>query len=118
MYEILKPDFTFQDDRGELVQLVHKGYEQINVLFSRKGTLRGGHYHKESREAFFVVSGCVELCLEQENGRETNVFQKGDFFLIQSYEIHSMSFPEDCTLVAMYDKRIEHEDGTKDIYSK
>lgn len=38
LYELLTPDFTFQDERGELAQLVHTGYEQVNVLVSRAGT--------------------------------------------------------------------------------
>lgn len=34
MIEVLKTDFEHKDNRGQLVQLVHKGYEQVNVLIS------------------------------------------------------------------------------------
>jgi len=49
--------FTFNDDRGTLVQLVHEGYKQMNVVTSKKGVFRGGHYHKMNREVFYIISG-------------------------------------------------------------
>lgn len=117
LFEKLTPDFAFQDDRGKLTQLVHGGYTQINVLESRKGVFRGGHFHKVSREAFFVVSGWVEVTLEKNAERHTESFGPGDFFEIAPFVVHSMRFPEDCVLVAMYDIPVEREDGTKDIYA-
>ena len=41
MYKTLKPDFTFTDERGTLVQLVHSGYTQVNVITTEKGVVRG-----------------------------------------------------------------------------
>lgn len=116
----LKLDYFFEDDRGRLVQLVHGGYEQINVLVSHKGVYRGGHYHKISQEIFFVISGSVELTLEDLDGtnRQTRLFRENDFFQIRSNKVHRMYFPEDCVMVGMYDRCIEKGNGEKDIYAK
>lgn len=116
----LKLDFFFEDDRGKLVQLAHEGYEQINVLVSHKGVRRGGHYHKISNESFFVISGSVELLLEDLDGTniQKRMFYANDFFRIRANKVHSMYFPEDCIMVGMYDKCIEKGDGEKDIYAK
>lgn len=116
LFEKLLPDFAFEDGRGKLTQLVHGGYTQVNVLESRKGVLRGGHFHKQSREAFFVVSGQVEVTLKKGPEQQTELFVPGDFFEIAPFVVHSMRFPEDCVLVAMYDIPVEYGDGTKDIY--
>ena len=116
LFERLLPDFAFEDGRGKLTQLVHGGYTQVNVLESRKGVLRGGHFHKQSCEAFFVVRGQVEVTLKKGPDQQTELFVPGDFFEIAPFVVHSMSFPEACDLVAMYDIPVEHEDGTKDIY--
>ena len=116
LFERLLPDFAFEDGRGKLTQLVHGGYTQVNVLESRTGVLRGGHFHKQSCEAFFVVRGQVEVTLKKGPDQQTELFVPGDFFEIAPFVVHSMSFPEDCVLVAMYDIPVEHEDGTKDIY--
>lgn len=117
MLKSKKVDFTFTDFRGSLTQLVHSGYEQVNVLVSNAGVVRGGHYHKMATECFYVISGSVEVIASQKNEQEKKVFKKGDFFEIEPFIIHSMTFPEDCILVVLYDKHIELEDGSKDIYS-
>ena len=116
LFERLKCEFEFVDDRGSLVQLAHNGYEQINVLYTKKGVLRGGHYHKDTKEVFYIISGAVQV--ELKNGTEyvDETFAKGDFFLIQPYTIHSMSFLEDTTMVAMYEHAVERKNGEKDIF--
>ncbi len=111
-------DFKHIDERGSLVQLVHEGFSQINVLQTRKGVTRGGHYHKISRERFYVIGGSVSVSLKKENEKKEIVFKAGDFFEIEPYTIHSMYFPEDCVMVAMYDVPVEKEDGSMDIYSE
>lgn len=117
LFERIKPDFQFSDQRGSLVQLVHQGYEQVNILTTRAGVTRGGHYHKRSTEAFFVVSGQVTVEFKKDTEAQTETFSEGEFFRIFPFVSHTMSFPEDTVLVAMYDRAVEQADGTKDIYS-
>lgn len=112
MLKQMKADFHFEDDRGIIVQLVHEGYAQINVITSKKGVFRGGHYHKENEEAFYIVSGSLEVTV---NG-EKATFANGDFFGIAANDIHSFYFLEDTTLVSMYSKGVENSNGIKDIF--
>lgn len=101
------------------MQLVHEGYQQVNVLKTNKGVFRGGHYHKISREVFFVISGCVEVeayVVDCPQSKQRYLFKRGEFFEILPNTVHSMNFPEDCVMVAMYDICVEKEDGSKDIY--
>ena len=118
LYELKKTDFAFADARGCLTQLVHEGYAQVNVLQTNYGVLRGGHFHKVCREAFYVVSGSVEVTLKKsgETNSEKAIFAEGDFFEISPFVVHSMFFPEDCLMVQMYNIPVEFEDGVKDIY--
>lgn len=118
LYDLKEIDFSFEDHRGCLTQLVHSGYDQINVLQTNAGVLRGGHYHKISDEAFYIISGSVEVELKKsgESKKEKAVFKKGDFFEFHPFTVHSMFFPEDCLMVQLYNKPVEQADGTKDIY--
>lgn len=118
LYQKLGKDFVFEDERGSLVQLAHTGYQQVNVVTSKAGVLRGNHYHKQSTEAFYVVSGRVEVTLSRGNELEKIVFGCGEFFQISPYTVHSMYYPEDTILVALYDIPIEREDGEKDIFTQ
>lgn len=115
LYEILTPDFSFSDARGTLAQLVHDGWQQVNVLFTKKGVARGGHYHQKTREAFYVVSGSVQVKLWQGEQKAEHLFQAGDFFSIVPNSAHSLEFPEDCVLIALYDQPVVRQDGSKDI---
>lgn len=117
LIETLSVDFSHADDRGSIVQLLHNNCNQINVLMSYKGIIRGNHYHKIATESFYVVSGSVEVSCTKELDVEIKTFSTGDFFRIRPYIVHSMIFPEDCVLVAIYDVCVEKEDGTKDIYN-
>ena len=118
LYEKLTVDFEHADDRGKLVQLIHDGYKQVNVLRTDKGVTRGGHYHKICREAFFVISGSVEVELKKQGQSERVTFRASDFFRIGPYVVHSMFFPEDCIMVQMYDVPVEQGNGQIDIYAE
>lgn len=116
MYQLLTPDFIFVDNRGTLVQLVHGGYTQVNIITTNQGVLRGNHYHKLCREAFYVVSGCVKVTLIADGQRQETLFKYGEFFEIPPMVLHEMFYPEDCVMVALYDRPVENEQGEKDIY--
>lgn len=116
LYKILKSDFDFRDERGQLCQLVHGGWKQTNILITKAGVVRGVHYHKVCKEAFYVVSGCVDVKFR--NGKEMaeRHFDAGEFFMVMPGTVHELSFPVDCVMVQFYDIPIEKEDGTKDIF--
>ena len=118
LIEILKPDFAFADDRGCLTQLVHEGFKQYNVIFSKKDVLRGDHYHKENREAFFVITGGFKFVAKKGGMEEEYSFKKGDMFLVPPYVTHSFYYTEDSWVASMYDLGVEHADGSKDIYTE
>jgi len=118
LYEYLKPDFSFSDERGFLYQLCREGWKQVNVSQTIKGTFRGGHYHKQTKEAFFIVSGEVEVTLEKDKQIEKQTFKKGDFFMILPFVVHSFDFKDDTLMVALYDIGVEKMDGSKDIFKR
>lgn len=115
---MLKPDFEFSNETGLLVQLVHEGWSQINVLVSKAGSTRGGHYHKVSKEVFYIINGKTKLLLETETEKEEYLLKEGDMFLISPFQKHTFSFSEDTVMVSMYDICVEKEDGSKDIYKE
>ena len=118
MIKIIKPDFVFEDERGTLTQLVHEGYNQINVVTSKAGIERGNHYHALNREGFYVVEGRFSLDASLDGKSESYEFKKGDMFIIEPNVMHRFVYLEDTVLVAFYDKGVELTDGTKDIISE
>ncbi len=116
LVEILKPDFVYEDDRGNLVQVTHESYAQINTIYTKKGAIRGNyHYHKNTKEVFFVISGEIKVKLSLDGIVEEYSFKSGDMFLIHENVRHYFEYLEDTYLIAFYTSRVELEDGTKDI---
>lgn len=116
MYKTIEPDFVHEDERGRLVQLVHDGWRQVNVVASAGGTVRGGHYHKNNREAFYIVSGACDVTLEKEGEKRTRRFAAGDFFTIEPYTVHTFRYLEDTLLVGLYDNGVNPSGGYTDIF--
>ncbi|MES2677070.1 MAG: cupin domain-containing protein [Pseudomonadota bacterium] len=108
----LKPDFIHQDHRGSLVQLVSGGWKQINFNTSFAGTVRGGHHHKNNREAFFVASGKFNLKLKNGENIVEFLMEKEDFFVIEKNVSHSFEFVEDTLLIALYDIGVIEKSAT------
>lgn len=117
LYRRMIPDFSFYDERGTLTQLVHEGYEQINVLITKSGVVRGRHYHRRTTEAFYIVDGELTVTFERNSEKEDVTFQKGEFFCVLPEVRHTMCFVADTILVALYEHCVENADGTKDIFS-
>lgn len=111
-------EFCHKDERGELLQLISQGYNQINVLKSNKGAERGEHYHKENKEAFYVVEGSVIVKAEKGAKVEKRVFETGDFFIVPPMVKHSFLYPENNVCIQLYDKGVILEGGRKDIYNE
>ena len=86
------------------------------MVSSHKDVFRGGHYHKENIEFFFVVEGSFKLILEKDGEKEEYLFKKGDMFRLHPFVIHSFYYLEEYIVLAMYDKGVEHADGTMDSY--
>lgn len=69
-YELIsiKP---FEDKRGSLKKILMKSQlkedekvEEVYLLYSEKGSVRGNHYHKKTLEYFVVVSGTAKIALK------------------------------------------------------
>lgn len=118
LIEIIEPSFVFTDDRGTLVQLVRDGYKQFNIITSKENVLRGNHYHKLNKEAFYIIDGEFELHVEKEGVSEDYTFRSGDMFAIPPYVMHSFNFTKSTVLASMYDLGVELADGSKDIYNE
>lgn len=117
MYKMIVPDFVNEDERGKLVQLVHDGWRQVNVVMSAGGTTRGGHYHKNNREAFYIVSGSCDVTLEMDGEKQTARFTAGDFFAIEPYTVHTFRYLKDTLLVGLYDNGVDSAGGCRYLQS-
>lgn len=118
LIEFLQTDFDFKDERGSLIQLVHKDWNQVNYITSLAGTIRGNHYHKVNQEAFFVIDGSFKLKLThiKTNENDEYIIEAGTFFKIMPDVSHSFEFLTNTQLISLYDKGVEQGE-IMDIYT-
>ena len=100
------PEFIHSDERGELKQMCSSGWNQTNLISSKKNTIRGGHYHKNNNEMFFIINGSFELILEKDKQKYRFEISSNDMFIIHKEVKHSFKFIEDTMLLAFYDKGV------------
>jgi len=81
-----------RDDRGILRQVATLDGIQLNDLEIRKDKVMGGHFHKNTTEIFYVLSGAISLWSYMRGEKEARhtEFPKGSVFVIQPFEWHSI----------------------------
>ena len=104
----IKP--AFEDDRGCIFDLVDKeNISHVGMVTSKKGAIRGNHYHKTAKQITYVVSGKMELVLkyfsDKNSKPETIIMEKGDILTIDPMVAHSIKAIEETTFLIFTDKQ-------------
>jgi len=98
--EITKIKPAFEDDRGSIWDfLTDENVHHIGFLISKKGAIRGKHYHKEQKQYTLVLNGKIKVTvknLQNDNSVvETTELCKMDMVLFPPYLYHAIEALED-----------------------
>jgi len=98
--EKIKP--VFKDKRGDIADIFYK--ENINhvaVINSKKGALRGNHYHKKTTQAMFMSKGSLRYYYKEYDKKKKEwgktksiVVKENEMVTTPSYEIHALEILE------------------------
>ncbi len=96
----IKP--VFADERGEITDIVENElFDSLTVLTTRKGAVRGNHYHKETTQYTYVLEGrCRYFYRKPGEGVSSEVVGKGDLIVSPPLESHAFQAMEDAVLLA------------------
>ncbi|HEY9061469.1 MAG TPA: cupin domain-containing protein [Pseudobacteroides sp.] len=115
----------FEDKRGSLKKIAMKScigmdIEEVYVLYSNKGAVRGNHYHKETVEYFTVLKGTASFSLKDlETGcSETVKLSSGDNIIIKvpANVVHAFKNEEDEPMVMLAVSSREYKVDDTDTY--
>ena len=112
-------NINFQDDRGTIRDLfVHSPKDNVTVIVSKKGAIRGNHYHKLSTQYTYVVSGQLTMLSQivGETAIEKHVLRDGDLMTHGPNEAHALIADEDTLFLAFADGLRGGEDYEKDTF--
>ena len=115
---ICYPYFTYYDKRGGMMGIVqdnHK-WEEINYIEAVQWAVRGGHYHKETHEGFYIIDGKIKVETSQlgSDKKHSFIVEKGDIFFIEPYTIHTFYIIENAKWINFLSKAMKI--GNKDIH--
>jgi dTDP-4-dehydrorhamnose 3,5-epimerase-like enzyme len=107
----LSPYITRLDERGGFLGITQERWAEVNFIETQANQVRGNHYHKETRELFFIVSGEIEVVIEDLNSGEhlELSFSKGDIFIIEPFELHTFCTRTDAQWINMLSKPMDQQ---------
>ena len=92
---------VFSDDRGVIIDLVYKtDFDAVTLITSKKGAVRGNHYHKETTQYSYILSGKIEAYSQPPGGPvEIKTLGSGDMMISVPFEKHALHAVEDSELL-------------------
>jgi quercetin dioxygenase-like cupin family protein len=114
MIRLLEPRPIASDPRGSIEGLLDFGpWEEVNRIRSAAGAVRGNHYHRETLEAFIVLSGEITLALQRVvDGRLTGPVERrrvgaGAVFVIEQGVNHLFTVERDAEWLNLLSRRLD-----------
>lgn len=114
----LESYFSFEDERGGILGVTQgQPWKEVNFIDSKKNTVRGMHYHKKTRECFFIIKGEILVTIEDIRSGKKNEFtaSEKDIFIVDPFEMHTFKMQEDSKWINMLSEPLEDGEA-KDIY--
>lgn len=90
--DLVKPIYLFSDSRGIIKTIFHDGqWKEANYIETREGIVRGGHYHRLTREMVYIIEGEVKVDIKDINVGLCKYYNlcSGDMIVIEPYELHT-----------------------------
>lgn len=96
--QLQKNEVSFKDERGEIIDILKdKPVEHVTMITSKKGSLRGNHYHKKSWEYTFLIEGKMKVAIRDIDKKKIEfvTMSAGDMFVSPPGQIHALKAEED-----------------------
>jgi dTDP-4-dehydrorhamnose 3,5-epimerase-like enzyme len=94
-----------EDERGSIHRILFKGREFI-ILFTKKGYLRGGDYHK-SKQHDVVLTGKMEFRYIKNGEEEVRTLEAGEMIKFEPNVPHMFSAKEDTLIIEWLEGEFE-----------
>ena len=119
--EIKKLTPAFVDDRGSIWDfLTNEEVHHIGFLTSKKGSIRGKHYHKEQRQYTLVLTGKIRATaknlLDDKSKVEVFDLNEMEMVLFPPYYYHSLEALEDSKCLVFTSKSRKGDEYEEDTF--
>lgn len=111
-------DQPWADERGSIQPLVDGPMLSASLITSRKGAVRGNHFHLTDWHYCYVLEGCVEYLYRPRGSTappDRILASKGTMFFSPPLTEHAMRFPEDSTFLVLSRNPRDQESYEADV---
>lgn len=113
----IKPSFS--DKRGSITDiLVNAPMDTVTFIESKKGAVRGNHYHKKTTQYDFIIFGKM-ICASRPSlaGKITKkIVKTGDLIFHPARQQHAYKALEDTIFISVTKGPRRGKDYEKDVY--
>jgi len=100
---------VFEDDRGSIWDLLSdEQIHHIGFLISKKGSIRGKHFHKEQKQYTLVTKGKIRVTtkniLDKNSKKQISELNKMEMILFPPYQYHELEMLEDAECLVFTSK--------------
>jgi quercetin dioxygenase-like cupin family protein len=116
--EVQRRKVSFEDARGKIIDIIaNEPVEYATLITSAKGAVRANHYHKDTFQYLYVLSGKLRV-VGQMPGKEPQeaIMTEGDVIVNVPEERHAFEALEDSTFLVLTRGPRGGDDYEKDTY--
>jgi quercetin dioxygenase-like cupin family protein len=116
--EVVQIKPSFSDARGDIIDIIKQcPVEYATLITSKKGAVRANHYHKETFQYVYMMSGRMRVVGQMPGAeREEVVLKPGDVIVNVPLERHAFEALEDCTMLVLTHGPRGGDDYEKDTF--
>lgn len=103
--------FQCSDERGIFKGIINSGqWQEVNLVHTQANQLRGGHYHRQTTEVIFLLSGSASVELKEvdsPNQRSSLILAPGQGLQIQPRIAHWFQYHEDSIHIQLLNQKYD-----------
>ncbi|WP_440934856.1 polysaccharide biosynthesis C-terminal domain-containing protein [Candidatus Pelagibacter sp.] len=94
-----RPKIFFKDKRGSISDIFYKkNINHVAIIKSKKGVLRGNHYHKKTTQYMYITKGSLQYWYKKLNSKgkaKMKLLKEGDLVETPPNEMHALKIGKD-----------------------
>jgi quercetin dioxygenase-like cupin family protein len=101
LIKVAKLEAVHTDDRGSIFDVLNKPVSHIGMITFKEGVVRARHYHHESTQYDYIVSGKLKLvvCLPDGSLKEEYILESGMTTEVPPGIVHAYKALEDSVML-------------------
>lgn len=118
--DVKEPLEMHEDERGKIADIFYnENIQHVAIIKSKKGVLRGDHYHKNTVQHMLMTKGVMEYWhkpVDSDEPAKCEILKVGDLISTPVNEIHALKMIEDQEFIVFTEGKRGGKDYESDTF--